>query len=73
MKIFIGCSSSNEMPNKYREDCKILLDEIFIEEEYRIKGIGTRVIKEIINELNTNIYLWVYKENAKASKLYGVF
>ena len=39
-----------------------LLDEIFLEEEYRNKGIGTSIIKDIINN-NDIVYLWVYKEN----------
>lgn len=29
MKIFIGCSSSSDIPNKYQEDCQKLLKEIF--------------------------------------------
>ena len=46
-----------------------LLDEIYIEEEYRNKGIGTDIIKNILNE-NNIVYLWVYKKNTKAIKLY---
>lgn len=48
----------------------ILLDEIFIEEQYRNKGIGSTIIKDIITNINCNIYLWVYKDNTKAIKLY---
>ena len=51
------------------KDDKILLDEIYIEQEYRNKGIGTDIIKNVINE-NDIIYLWVYKENVKAISLY---
>lgn len=29
MKIFIGCSSSNNIPSNYRQDCQELLKEIF--------------------------------------------
>lgn len=29
MKIFVGCSSSNDIPNQYREDCKLLLNDLF--------------------------------------------
>ncbi len=50
-------------------DDRILLDEIYLEEEYRNKGIGTDIIKEVINN-NGIIYLWVYKENVKAISLY---
>ena len=46
-----------------------LLDEIYLEEEYRDKGIGTKIIKNILNN-NDIVYLWVYKENEKAISLY---
>lgn len=46
-----------------------LLDEIYIEEKFRNKGIGTSIIKDIIRE-NTIVYLWVYKENKQAISLY---
>ncbi len=49
----------------------LLLDEIFIDEQYRNKGIGTSIIKDIVSESNNNIYLWVYKENIKAINLYN--
>lgn len=44
------------------------LDEIYLEEEYRNKGIGTSIIKDIIH--NNLVYLWVYKDNLKAISLY---
>ncbi len=46
-----------------------LLDEIYLEEEYRNKGIGTNIIKNILKQ-NDIVYLWVYKKNIKAIKLY---
>lgn len=46
-----------------------LLDEIYLEEEYRDKGIGTKIIKNILNN-NDIVYLWVYKENKKTISLY---
>ena len=46
-----------------------LLDEIYLEEEYRNKGIGTEIINDILNN-NDIVYLWVYKENEKAISLY---
>ena len=49
----------------------LLLDEIFIEEQYRNKGIGTSIIKSVISNANNNVYLWVYKDNIKAIKLYN--
>ena len=46
-----------------------MLDEIYIESDFRNKGIGTKIIKEILQE-NKVVYLWVYKENEKAISLY---
>lgn len=46
-----------------------LIDEIYIEKEFRNNGIGTDIIRKML-EKNSNIYLWVYKENKKAVSLY---
>ena len=46
-----------------------LLDEIYLEEEYRNQGIGTGIIASILNK-NKIVYLWVYKANTNAIKLY---
>ena len=46
-----------------------LLDEIYIEEQFRNNGIGSDIIKNIIKE-NDIVYLWVYKENVQAISLY---
>lgn len=46
-----------------------LIDEIYIEKEFRNNGIGTDIIRKM-PENNRNIYLWVYKENSKAVLLY---
>ena len=43
--------------------------ELYLEEEYRNKGIGTKIINNIIKE-NDILYLWVYKLNKKAISLY---
>ena len=51
------------------KDDGILLDEIYLEEKYRNKGIGTDIIKKVISN-NDIIYLWVYKENIQAISLY---
>ena len=52
-----------------KKDDGKLLDEIYLEEEYRNKGIGTEIIKDILNN-NDIVYLWVYKENERAISLY---
>lgn len=59
----IGCLLIENM------DDGILLDEVFLEDDYRNKGIGTEIIKSIISS-NDIIYLWVYKLNKKAVSLY---
>ena len=51
------------------KDDGVLLDEIYLEEKYRNKGIGTSIIKEILSNYNI-VYLWVYKLNTKALSLY---
>jgi GNAT superfamily N-acetyltransferase len=50
------------------EDGK-MIDEIFILEEYRNRGIGTDIINNILNK-NNKVYLWVYIDNIRAVKLY---
>lgn len=49
----------------------LLLDEIFIEEQYRNKGLGTSIIKDVVSKSNSNVYLWLYKDNIKAFNLYN--
>ncbi len=46
-----------------------LLDDIYLEKEYRNKSIGSNIIRNIIKD-NDIIYLWVYKLNTKAISLY---
>lgn len=53
----------------YNYNDGVLLDEIYLIEEYRNKGIGTDIILNIIN-YNKVVYLWVYKDNNNALKLY---
>ena len=52
-----------------KQDDGVLLDEIYLEESYRSLGIGTEIIKNIL-DINNIVYLWVYKENKKAVSLY---
>ena len=51
------------------KDDGVLLDEIYLEEKYRNKGIGTSIIKKILSSYNI-VYLWVYKLNTRAISLY---
>ena len=50
----------------------ILIDEIYIEEKYRNKKIGSDIIKNVLDN-NKKVYLWVYKANIRAYKLYKSF
>lgn len=51
------------------KDDGVIIDEIYLQKDYRNKGIGTSIIKNIL--FNNNIvYLWVYKENISAIRLY---
>ena len=52
-----------------KKDDGVILDEIYLEEEYRNKGIGTEIIKNILKN-NFIVYLWVYKKNIKVISLY---
>lgn len=47
----------------------VLLDEIYLENDYRNNGIGTDIISKVISK-NKTVYLWVYKQNKKALSLY---
>lgn len=46
-----------------------ILDEIYIIENYRCKGIGRKIIEDILKQ-HIVVYLWVYKMNEKALRLY---
>lgn len=58
-----GCLLVREIDNG------VLLDEIYLDNNYRNKGIGTDIIKNVILK-NKIIYLWVYKLNINAVSLY---
>ncbi len=70
MKLFIGCSSSNDIPQKYLDDCKKYLDELFKENNDLVFGASNRGIMGLCVEtaLNHNkevigISPEVYKED----------
>lgn len=44
-----------------------IIDELFIYEEHRHKGIGTAIINDLAE---FPIYVWVYKENKYAIEMY---
>lgn len=51
MKLFIGCSSRNEIPQKYFDDCKNYLEEIFKEENDLIFGASINGLMGLSYEL----------------------
>ena len=59
----IGCILTKEY------DDGVIIDELYLEDEFRGKGIGTSIIKQLEKD-NSIIYLWVYKDNVNAINLY---
>lgn len=53
-----------------KEKDGVLLDEIYLEEDYRFKGLGTDILNSLIKD-NPIIYLWVYKLNKVAISVYS--
>ena len=45
------------------------LEGIFVKNDYRNQGIGTSIICDILKQYAV-VYLWVYKKNYKAIRLY---
>ena len=62
-KEIIGCILVSDL-----DDGK-LLDEIYLVDKYRNKGIGSTLIKDVLRN-NPIVYLWVYKDNKEAISLY---
>lgn len=52
-----------------KKDDGMLIDEIYLEEDYRNQGIGTSCLKQLLEKYAT-FYLWVYKLNHRAISLY---
>ena len=69
--IIIGCKKVGCLLLEEYED-GILLDELYLEPNYRRKGIGTHILTNILNH-HSKVYLWVYKENTVAFNLYKRF
>lgn len=52
-----------------KQDDDMLIDEIYLDEDYRNQGIGTDSLKQLLKKYST-LYLWVYKLNYRAFSLY---
>lgn len=50
-------------------DDGVIIDEIYLFKEFRNNGIGTDIIKKIQKE-NPDLYVWVYKNNKDAIRLF---
>ncbi|MBQ7699097.1 MAG: GNAT family N-acetyltransferase [Clostridia bacterium] len=49
------------------------LDDFYLFEEYRRQGIGSAVLEKCIKEADKPVYLYVFKRNEGAVKLYKKF
>lgn len=47
-----------------------LIDTIYVKQDFRNKGIGTKILNKIIKNNYQTLYLWVYKSNKSAIDLY---
>lgn len=52
-----------------KKDDGMLIDEIYLEEDYRNQGIGTSCLEQLLQKYSP-LYLWVYKLNHQAISLY---
>lgn len=73
MKLFIGCSSSNDIPNKYMEDCKICLEELFNLEYDLVFGASNNGLMGLSYEVTINnrrsvigIFPEIYKDEVES-------
>lgn len=47
-----------------------LIDTIYVKQDFRNNGIGTKILNKIIKTNYQSLYLWVYKSNKSAINLY---
>lgn len=52
------------------EDGRPELDDVYILEPFRGKGIGTEVLKEILANVDEDVMLYVFEKNTGAIRLY---
>lgn len=53
MKLFIGCSSSNNIPTEYFDDCKVLLEELMKENDLVFGACNSGLMGLAYNMLGT--------------------
>ena len=66
--IFIGNKIAGAYLTLPYED-GFIIDEIYLFPEYRNEGIGSSIIRKIVKN-EDNVYLWVYKNNKDAIRLF---
>lgn len=54
----------------YQYNDGYLINEIYIDKKYQNNGIGTQILNDLMAKYN-KLYLWVYKDNKIALKLYS--
>ena len=68
-KVFIAYDGKAIGCIAIKEDTTIEVGRLYVLPDYRNQGIGKNIIKNILKQ-NDTVYLWVYKKNKKAIKLY---
>lgn len=52
------------------DEAKIEIDDLYIFQEYRNKGIGSEIFKMILNRAQKPVFLYVFVKNYRAINLY---
>jgi len=71
-KTFIGCASGLAYKNGDQYSGWFFLTDIFVEKAYRSKGLGTRLLKSIEEEVKAVgvKYIWLWTSGDQALKFY---
>lgn len=57
----------------HSDNCEYELDDFYLFEEYRRQGIGSAVLEKCLLEADKTVYLYVFKRNEGAVRLYKRF
>lgn len=69
---FIGCSSGLAYKNGGNYSGWFFLTDLFVEKEYRSKGLGSRLLKSIEEKVSTigGKYIWLWTSGEEALRFY---
>jgi GNAT superfamily N-acetyltransferase len=69
---FIGCSSGLAFKNGENYSGWFFLTDLFVEKEYRSKGIGTKLLKALEKQIASLgiIHVWLWTSGYEALKFY---